>query len=266
MLKNILAITLHDLRLKSRSLWYPIVISLALVIFTVMISNNWQHVLNQGVVTGDLLITPFRFALGILLLSSAFEAAIAIPSEKESGTLDWLLLQPVSRFSIIIGKFIAMFIALILSTGIFLCLACISCVIAGITEFHTIPGLLVSVLFSSFYIISLGLLLGNIAHTVKSSVGLTLVLLLLIVGFSLLRLWLALRPIASTYDPYYSIAVLVTQLYNFTSWFIPVSLFENIEIFSNFQNILVGLVSVIEGFLLMLFASSRLISLRGMNK
>ena len=257
-LRLIMALSFRDLLIRSRSLWYPASISLALIALVFIHNNYWQHIYSQGVVTGNLLSTPLRISITIMLFSIALDAAIAIPSEFEARTLAWLRVQPISDNSFIIGKFTGLFFVFLLSLCILIVL--ISCIllISGITFNSQPTGFFVYTLSAGIYMIGIGLWLGSIFRTVKSSIGVALLVLSLMVAFSTLSLWLQLRSIPSSYDPFYFLARLAIIINAVLEWLSPIRLFSQQSIGLTLKDLVYSLALAIQGFLGLLLASRNL--------
>jgi ABC-type transport system involved in multi-copper enzyme maturation permease subunit len=253
-----LALSFRDLLVRSRSLWYPVSICLALIALVFIHNNYWQHVYSQGVVTGNLLSTPLRLSITILLISIALDAAIAIPSEFEARTLAWLRVQPMSDNSFILGKFIGLIFVFVLSLGILTVLIGCILLISGTTLSFRSTGFFVYTLAAGVYMVGMGLWLGSALRTVKSSIGVALLVLSLLLAFSALSLWLQLRAIPSTYDPFYFLAKLAMIINAILEWLSPIRIFSQQSIGLTLKDLVYSLALTFQGCLGLLLAGRNL--------
>ena len=162
----------------------------------------------------------------ILLFSIALDGSIAIPVEYESGTLAWLRVQPIGRLNFILGKFLGLLFAFTFSLIVLLVLVKGILLTSGIAHIFQPVGIWLYAFALGIFMSSLGLTIGSIFRTQKSSIGVTLLIFLLMLIFPLLNLWLQIRPLPSTYDPLYYLARIVTFMIPFIDLLSPVGLLD----------------------------------------
>lgn len=247
MVDNVLAIGIRDLKIKSRSLWYPVLITLSLIVYSIIITNHWQHVLRQGAVSGNITDQSFRILFVVLLVGVMIDSSTSISSEKETGVINWMVLQPVKHSDLIIGKFLAIFSAFLISAILCITVALIISLISGLYIFFSVLQQFISLLFSGFYFIGVGLLISSFTKNLKSSVGLVLIFVFTFIVFSALSLWLQLRPIPNSFDSYYVIALLITTAYRYVSFLLPISLIIGDVPFLSGHYIVICCLSMLQG-------------------
>lgn len=120
--------------------------------------------------------------IGVALqIATVFATAMSIVREREKGTLEQLLVSPVSRWGLMMGKLIPyLCIACAMAVGLFL----IARFLFGIPIMGSITALAVATLLYVFALLSLGLLISTKAENAMQGFQMTLTILLPTVFFS----------------------------------------------------------------------------------
>ena len=116
-----------------------------------------------------------------LQIATVFAAAMSVVRERERGTLENLLVSPLSRAGLMLGKLVPyLCISLTMATGLFLILRGVFQVpIAG-----AVPALFLAALLYIFALISLGLLISTKAQTQNAAMQMSMTIMLPSIFFS----------------------------------------------------------------------------------
>jgi ABC-2 type transport system permease protein len=129
--------------------------------------------------------SPNFFVPGViglaLQIATVFSTALSVVREKEKGTLEQLLVSPLSRWGLMLGKLTPyLCISMAMAAGLFAILRWVFLVpIQG-----SLAALFVSTLLYIFALLSLGLLISTKAETHMEAIQMTMVLILPSVFFS----------------------------------------------------------------------------------
>lgn len=173
---------LHDARQNRWLLLYTIaftILSLALAWFSLAGMGNYG--LAGFGRTGASLINLILLVVPLMGLTLG---ALSMTSEREKGTLLYLLAQPISRTELLLGKFLGLTTALIASLGIGFGLTGIAIAMShGLSEFATYLMLIVLTILLAVVSLSLGFLISVLIQRSATAVGVALFLWLILVFF-----------------------------------------------------------------------------------
>lgn len=117
----------------------------------------------------------------VLQMATLFTTAMAIVRERERGTLEQLLVSPVSRWGLMLGKLIPYFC---LGSAMAALLLLIMRVVFGVPIAGNLMGLAASMMLYVFTLLSIGLLISTKAENQMQALQMTMALILPSVFFS----------------------------------------------------------------------------------
>jgi ABC-2 type transport system permease protein len=117
----------------------------------------------------------------VLQMATLFTTAMAIVRERERGTLEQLLVSPVSRWGLMLGKLIPYFC---LGSAMAALLLVIMRVVFGVPIAGSLVGLSISMMVYVFTLLSIGLLISTKAENQMQALQMTMALILPSVFFS----------------------------------------------------------------------------------
>ena len=117
----------------------------------------------------------------VLQMATLFTTAMAVVRERERGTLEQLLVSPVSRWGLMLGKLIPYFC---LGSAMAALLVLLMRFVFGVPIAGSLLGLTVSVLVYVFTLLSIGLLISTRAENQMQALQMTMTLILPSVFFS----------------------------------------------------------------------------------
>ena len=184
-LTNVLVLTQKELNDARRNRWllmYGIAFAvLSLTLAWVAMSGTGNYGLagfgrtSASLINLVLLIVPL---MGLTL------GALSLATEREKGTLAYLLAQPVSRLELLLGKFIGLSLALVAALGLgFGLTALLIAVRGGTADLAVYLNLLGFSSLLAIASLSLGLLLSALVQRGATAVGLAVLLWLALVFF-----------------------------------------------------------------------------------
>lgn len=184
-LKNILVLTHKELRDALRDRWFALYTAafacLALALAAVAISGMGSYGLagfgrtGAGLINLVLLVVPL---MGLTL------GAMSLAKERESGTLLYLLTQPVTQLELLLGKFLGLALALLAALALGFGLS--GLLIAwygGMAQAGDYLSLVGLAFLLALTCLSLGFLISAVVARTATAVGLALFLWLLLVFF-----------------------------------------------------------------------------------
>lgn len=111
------ALILKEIRDSVSNRWLQAYIVVLVILGLVVLSFGMQQVINQGLqMYGRTTATLINLCLLITPLFSISLGASAITGEKDQGTLDQLLVQPISRTELLISKYVGLWLAMFFAT------------------------------------------------------------------------------------------------------------------------------------------------------
>jgi Cu-processing system permease protein len=182
---NVLALTQKELADARRNRWLLMyafafaALSLALAWFALSGAGNYGLAgfgrTSASLINLVLLIVPL---MGLTL------GALSLASERENGTLAYLLAQPVNKLEVLLGKFLGLSFALIAALGLgFGLTALLIAIRGGTAELSIYLNLLAFSSLLAIASLSLGLLLSVAVRRAATAVGLAVLLWLTLVFF-----------------------------------------------------------------------------------
>jgi len=182
---NVLVLTQKELNDARRNRWllmYAIafaVLSLALA-WTALSGAGNYGIAGFGRTSASLI----NLVLLIVPLMGLTLGALSLATEREKGTLAYLLAQPVSRVELLLGKFLGLSLALVAALGLgFGLTALLMAVRGGTAELSVYLNLLAFSSLLAVASLSLGLLLSVVVQRGATAVGLAILLWLTLVFF-----------------------------------------------------------------------------------
>lgn len=183
--ETVLILTQKELRDSRRNNWFLLY---ALIFAALSLTLSWMTLSSTGnnglAGFGRTTATLINLVLMIVPLMGLTLGALSLSSEREKGTLIYLLAQPISRVELLLGKFFGLSLALMAALGVgFGMTALLIAVNGGLEKGGAYFAMMGFAILLAMVSLSLGLFISVVVHRSATAVGLALFVWLLLVFF-----------------------------------------------------------------------------------
>ena len=184
-LKNVLLLTQKEILNARRNRWF---ILFAIIFAGLSLALSWLGLAGVGQYNlagfGKTTASLINLILLIVPLMGLTLGAISIASEREKGTLLYILSQPVSHFEVLLGKFIGLGVSLLAALLIGFGLSgYLIAIRGGTTEIANYISLIGFTFLLTLVSLGLGMLISSALRKTETAIGIALFLWLLLVFF-----------------------------------------------------------------------------------
>ena len=176
----------RDMKSTLYGLGFYSVLSITLLISSLVLKKYLQTVQSNGIlISPDPLNYPLYLSVLVGSLYLALTSTIAIPREREEGTLQTLFFCPVDEVSYLLGKYFQQMLCYIIFLSVSIVYLLFSSVIINFAISFNLIKLTFLFIFLGSCIISFGIFLSTLTKNVKTSVILFIAIMILFVGAEL---------------------------------------------------------------------------------